>query len=297
MSLARSSGQDPIGEGRQMRDRFAALLNDFSGLARHRCPSGGPLVDQFRTLLDQFGELRERAVTIERQQSSDNGKHFNVLLEAYSNTLERYRRQQEQVADDFNLLDVLQLTGNEIRHSMVLAWLLDWDIRKLGTHAQGSLGFRLFIEEFDELRLSLDCADCKYWVRREVVGGESIVDVEVACRGKFLMHIENKIWSSEGKDQTDREWFDVQRRAVELNVSERNVCAIFLTPHGAEPTNRKFHPISWGRVIRVFERFGDLAKPADVRLFARHYTRALRRFIVDQDIFEDENAERTLKRS
>ena len=175
---------------------------------------------------------------------------------------------------------------------MALAWLLDHDMRKLGTHAQGNLGFRLFLHEFG---LPIDYADCKYWVRREVAGDESIVDVEVACRGRFLIHIENKIWSCEGLDQTDREWSDMQRRAAGLNVSAPNVHALFLTPRGTKPSDPHFRAISWKRIVRVLEKFADQAKPPDVKLFTAHYARALKRFIVVQNTREDDDAERPIE--
>jgi hypothetical protein len=213
-------------------------------------------------------------------------------MDGYNEALELFRCQQEQVADDFNLLDVMRLTGKEIRHSMVLAWLLDHDLRRLGTHAQGNLGFRLFLSRFG---LPIDYADCRYWVRREVAGDESIVDIEVACRGRFLIHIENKIWSGEGTDQTDREWSDLQRRAAGLNVGASDIHALFLTPRGSRAANPNFRVISWGQVVRVLEAFRDQAKPPDVKLFTAHYARALKRFIVLHDISEEDNGERTLE--
>jgi hypothetical protein len=199
----RSASSEEAGD---MRERFALLLKDFSVLVAQGTTSVAPLAARIRTLLEQFGERRRRAATLEQAQTADEREKIQALLQGYNETVEGYRLHQEQVADDFNLLDVMRLTGKEIRHSMMLAWFLAHDLRKLGTHAQGNLGFRLFLSEFG---LPIDYADCKYWVRREVVGDESIVDVEVACRGRFLIHIENKIWSCEGTDQTDREWSEV----------------------------------------------------------------------------------------
>src|SRR5262245_48627750 len=277
-----------------MQERFALLLKGFSVLAARGGTTAPPLMVRMSALLTQFGECRARADALEQVQTAASHTRIRALLDGYNETEERYRQHQEQVADDFNLLDVMRLTGKEIRHSMVLAWLLDHDMRNLGTHAQGNLGFRLFLDKFG---LPIGYADCKYWVRREVAGDESIVDVEVACRGRFLIHIENKIWSCEGTDQTDREWSDLQRRAAGLNVSAPNVHALFLTPHGTKPTNLNFRAIRWGRIVRVLEAFADQAKPPDVKLFAAHYAQALRRFIVVQDRSEDDNAETVHERS
>ncbi len=271
-----------------MRERFASLLDGFSTVTARRGKSVAPVTMRMRTLLEQFGERRCRASTKEQRRAANHRDQFRVLLDAYNETIDRYCQQQEQVADDFNLLGVMQLIGKEIRHSMVLAWMLDHDMWNLGTHAQGSLGFRLFLAEFG---FPFEYADCKYRVRREVVGDASIVDIEVACRSRFLIHIENKIWSGEGMDQTDREWSDLQRRAEDLGVSMRDVHALFLTPHGTMPANSSFRPIPWRRIVRVLEKFAAQAKPPDVKLFAQHYVRALNRFIVGQDKNEDTDAD------
>lgn len=256
------------GEAREMRDRFALLLNDFSVLVAQGNISVAPLAARIRTLLKEFIECRGRADKLEQARTIADREQIRTLLNGYTQAIEDYSHQQEQVADDFNLLDVMRLTGKEIRHSMVLAWLLDHDLRKLGTHAQGNLGFRLFLSKFG---LPIDYADCNYWVRREVAGDESIVDIEVGCRGRFLIHIENKIWSGEGTNQTEREWSDLPRKAASLEVPASDVHALFLTPHGTKPAYPKFDAISWGNIVRVLEAFAHQAKPPDVKLFTAHY--------------------------
>lgn len=119
-----------------MREHFEQLLHEFSILAARSDVSFAPLKTQISTLLKQFGEHHDRAVALERARAVYDREHICTLLIGYNETVKRYRHQQEEVADDFNLLDVMRLTGKEIRHSMVLAWLLDHDLRKLGTHAR-----------------------------------------------------------------------------------------------------------------------------------------------------------------
>jgi len=285
------------GDRGKFKERIAILLNGFSQRTNQDRKSIAAVAVRIRTLLEKFGEHHNRVKRFEQAQMAENRDQFQVLLDGYNGKIELDRYQQEKVADDFNLLDVMRLTGKEIRHSMVLAWLLDRDMRKLGTHAQGNLGFRLFIDEFRELFLPIDSPDCKYWVRREVAGDESIVDIEVACRGQFLIHIENKIWATEGADQTNREWSDLQRRAAGLKVPASYIHALFLTPHGTKPRNPNFRAISWGRILRIFDSFAEQAKPPDVKLFTTHYVRAIRKFMIIQAISEDDDAERTVERS
>ncbi len=289
------SNQDGLSfrESNYSRDRFSQLLIGFKERASRDVGLSASATARIRTVLDQFCERLDRVDVSEKKSAADSHSRIGSLLLGFGNALERYRQHQEQLADDFNVLDVLRLTGNEVRHGMVLAWLLDHDMFKLGTHAQGSLGFRLFLCEFG---LPIDWAASKYWVTRESIGDESIVDIEIACRERFIIHIENKIWSGEGRDQTDREWSDLQRRAIELNVDMSNVRALFLTPRGAKPMNPNFVGIAWGRVVRVLERFAEKAIPSDVRIFTAHYAWALRQFIVVQDRNEDIDAQRTDER-
>jgi len=250
----------------------------------------GTLRDWFTLLIKRHTELSSRIETAEQKASIECVSRFSELIERFHEARERYRRRQEDTAEDFNALEVLQLTHNEVRHSMALAWLLDQDLYRLGTHAQGSLGFRLFLGEFG---LPMRYADCRYWVKREVASEKSIVDIEVAARGHFVIHIENKIRASEGADQTPREWADLLRRATELELSVNHpdppIHAFFLTPLGAEPLSQNFKPISWRRIVKVLTAFAENAKPVDVKLFAAHYAKAIERFIITQP--QEEGAE------
>jgi len=165
----------------------------------------------------------------------------------------------------------------------MLAWLLDHRIEHLGTHAQDRLGFQLFLKELD---LPRSYAGESYWVRCEVAGDQSRVDIEVAARGRFIIHIENKVRAQEGENQTNREWGDLQSRAKALGISissRRNaIHAIFLSRGGDLPENPNFLPISWSRIAGVLETFAAKAEATDVGLFAAHYAKALRRFTVSK---------------
>jgi len=173
---------------------------------------------------------------------------------ATTKTVEHYRQQQEQAADDFNLLEVMNLTGKEIRHSMVLAWLLDHDLAKLGTHAQGKpLVFGLVPSASSTSSdLPIGYADCTYWARREVVGDESIVD----CRG---------LRAGVDSSSTSRTRFGLARATIKptenglicsaglpkLKVSAGDVHAFFLTPDGKKPRNVNFTPFGGAHRARA----------------------------------------------
>lgn len=230
-------------------------------------------IKTFSDLLVGFGERRQLYSVIQEQHDRTALFSFTVTIAGFINAQSSWRQKQRSVAESFNILAVLELAGNEVRHSMVLAWLLDKNIDRQGTHAQGPLGFEEFLKA---LALPINYAEANYWVRREVSGDKSRIDIEVAAGSSFLIHIENKIWSGEGAEQTAREWADLNKRAISLNVPADHVHGIYLTPDGRTANDKNFKPLSWHRIEAVLEAFADKALPSDVKLFARHYARALR---------------------
>src|ERR1035437_2741911 len=151
---------------------------------------------RFEELIDGFLNVVCRSQEIEMKQADRDLPMFRDLLDGYLKSRETWAQAQRATADDFNMFEVMNVVGDENRHSRILAWLLDRRIEH-GTHAQGNLGFRLFLEKFaEELKMprSLDSyAETNYWIRREVSGETSRMDVEIAARGIFILQIENKI--------------------------------------------------------------------------------------------------------
>jgi hypothetical protein len=123
------------------------------------------------------------------------------------------------------------------------------------------------------------------------------VDIEIVSQKNFVIHIENKIWAAEGTDQTGRESRDLLERAKQLQIHENRCHALFLTLDGCPPKNKVFRPIGWNRIAKVLDRFAKLAKPHDVKLFARHYAAAVRRLAVTEpEAKEIEHAEAMAER-
>ncbi len=265
---------------RSLTTVFQGLIHGFNShhclLSAHSSHARSIL---YRNLLQGFSQTYARCRAQELQEAHVNLRSMQKLVVEHTSAIEEWRLRQEGLADDFNILEVLNLTGNEIRHSMVLAWLLDHDFARSGTHAQGRLGFKLFLAE---LSLPSEYADKPYWVRREGTHEEARVDIEIAARGSFLIYIENKIFSGEGADQTGREWRDAAKRAKDLGVPCNAVHALFLTLNKQAPQHSKFRCITWGQMARVFDAFAAKAKPPDVKLFSAHYAKTLRMLIPNE---------------
>ena len=275
---------------------FDALLSRFSAVRGSVLSASSKDAARFRQLLTDFHIASARADNAETARTRNLPETFKHLLKDFRTAIERWRESQEQTADAFNLLDVMGITGRETMHSRVLAWLLSRDITgfsTLGTHGQGALGLELFLAALNMPAYALD----SYSVCTEVCGTDSRIDIEVACRGQFIIHIENKIWSNEGLVQTPREWRDLTKRAESLNIPETGRHAFFLTPRGIEAEEPRFKPISWSQIAKVFEQFAQRAKPPEVKVFCSHYAGALRRSIVKLDeLKEVDNGEAIVQR-
>jgi hypothetical protein len=215
------------------------------------------------------------------------------LLRQFEDIHHVWEKRQISVAEGFNVLRTMRLTRKELCHSDILAWLLDHRLDDFGTHAQGNLGFRLFLEK---LGLPAEFGDADYRVAREVPGEGCRLDVVIEADGAFVIGIENKVdskeilGSEEGTAQTLQEWAALTRRGKSKGVPASKIKAFFLTPDNQLPRSRNFKSISWRLVADVFEAFAANAKPAMVRLFAQHYAETLRYdVVVETETQEEEN--------
>ncbi len=255
----------------------------LQGFGQRQRSSGDSSADSLRQYLAQFAHIQRIATDAENRNAHAQMNHMTELLKGFGEADRRWQESEKSTASTFNMLGALGRTGDELLHSSALAWLLSRNIREVGSHAQGSLGFRLFLEEtkIEETKLDTKWADEPYFVAKEVQGAKSRIDIEVACPGVFLIHIENKVWSDVGEKQLERESEDLELRRKQFNVPANATVAIFLTPTGRAPTDG-FRALGWSVVARVFERFADErcgAKVEIIRLFSSHYAEAVRRYI------------------
>lgn len=240
---------------------------------------------QDKKLVEELIRGFRSSLIAQEAEERANPVRFARLLHGFNASRVKWAREQAALADEFNLFEVLGVEYDELSHSDVLAWILDRRIEH-GTHAQGNLGFRLFLEEFrNELREDMNpevgnYCDCPYWVQREVSCSESRVDIEIVARQQFVIHIENKILSTEGVNQTHREAEGLEERRKELGIPRSHVHGFYLTIDGQPPESSSFYPVSWSRIANVVERFANLSQPPEVKLFALHYAQTIRKFAV-----------------
>lgn len=277
------------------REEAAALLKGFDAVVGRSAIRGGRELAALREFIETFALLQARSDATEARDAHTQRELVESALEGFSVAESKWIDAERSRASTFSILDALGLTDKELKHSNALAWLLSRDIYAPGSHAQGELGFRIFLEH---MRWPREWADEDYVVRRECANENSRIDIEVFCRNKFVIHIENKIWSSEGEKQLEREADDLSVRAAELKAT--HIRAIYLTPKGEVPYVQPFEPLSWSRVAAMFSEFAVRADGnADMVVrFSEHYANAVWRSISSIDLLkEQDNGEEDVQRS
>lgn len=180
----------------------------------------------------------------------------------------------------FNLFDILGIARTEIRHSNVLAWLMDPN----ENHGLGDAVLRGFVQYaviagcFDGVGLDVLLADlhgCR--VERECHGIDILVH---SPSERVALCMENKIDSSEHDNQLLR-----YHKTLEEAFPDYRIAYLFLTPDGAsssDPDNWK--AMSYQDVLDIVTSARERHKPLpEAELLISNYTDTLRRDIVGDE--------------
>lgn len=182
----------------------------------------------------------------------------------------------------FNIFDVLKIVQVELRHSNMLAWLLDPN----GSHGLGDAFVRRFlsrlIRDKEEIPIDLTPANIELMDLDdvEVLREWRNVDVLVLSRGGgWALLIENKIGSSESPGQLAR-----YAKVVREETGIKDVIPVFLTLDGDNPSDEGqevgFVPLSWVHILQLLERLvkqHESKIPSEARILLGHYLDTLRR--------------------
>lgn len=179
----------------------------------------------------------------------------------------------------FNMFDILKLTRYEIRHSNMLAWLLDPN----ENHGIGDGVLRGLIqhitidknaeEVFENLLMNYN----SFELRREY----NWIDIlAVSKENKFVLCLENKIDSGEHDDQLNR-----YRNTVTESFQGYRAMYVYLTPDGvaaSDPDN--WYALSYKDLLIIIEnacKSKNLTPEAE--LLINNYIDAVRRDIVGDE--------------
>ena len=172
----------------------------------------------------------------------------------------------------FNMMELCGLSTDEVRHSAILAWLLDEN----GSHAHGSLFLNAFAPT---IGLELTSDTVGYIVSAEFSGFESITDVVIYKAGDFFISIENKINAEEGRDQLNREYRDREKYSNSLNVPINRRIAVFLTPDGRQPKTGDpliWRQLSYARIAEAFKVINYQETATKLRFFVEDWLASIK---------------------
>lgn len=179
-------------------------------------------------------------------------------------------RELEQILREPNIFTALGITEKEIRHSRVLAWLLDPN----AAHGKKSL----FLERFLKLVLESNgesLGDYEINFQEAVVECEDDgVDILLeSTSSKFVLAIENKIHASQGTRQLED-----YRKSLEEKFPKHQRVFVFLTHAGEKPNDPDWIPITYKSVLSdVLKQTTELAShEAILSVLFAHYIQLIR---------------------
>ncbi|MDU6296185.1 PD-(D/E)XK nuclease family protein [Clostridium celatum] len=187
----------------------------------------------------------------------------------------------------FNAFETLGIVKTEIRHSNVLAWLLNPN----ENHGLGDVFIKKFVQSVMTLagdRLSncnlniFDISLMDYYdfiVRREWKNIDILVESE---ENNLVICIENKVDSKESKHQLNK-YYEI----INNEYKKYNKIFIFLTPEGNDASDTEnWITTNYSTIMALIEKLLDLKSNNindEVKSFINQYIEILRRYIVDND--------------
>lgn len=179
----------------------------------------------------------------------------------------------------FNLFDVLRISRTEIRHSNMLAWLLNAN----ENHGMGDAYVKALVQKlvandsagrYDVFQLAL-MDFYSFTVQRE---WNNIDILLTSSEEKTLIAFENKVGAHEHSDQLNR-----YRKILEKAYPDYCRIYLYLTPDGELPSDEEYWDVmTYLDIVETLESVsGGIDLIPDVRLMIDNYIAIIRRDIVD----------------
>lgn len=197
----------------------------------------------------------------------------------------------ENMLGHFNVFETLNIVNAELRHSSVLAWLLNPDSNHgLGEYFLKQFLINLVRNNRSELQGELSIFDFELFnyadteVRREWNNIDILIILN-EDQHKIVIPIENKIKSSEYSGQLER-----YRKIIENEFKDYKRLYVYLTPENVIPSDDKWllynYDVVAGLVGNLLDNKGDLLNE-NVEEFIKQYKTVLRRYVVGNSEIEE----------
>lgn len=219
----------------------------------------------------------EKLITREEREALQN-----FLMDI--NELEKIEAQTSK----FNVFETLGIVNMEIRHSNVLGWLFSPNEQ----HGFSDAFIKRFMQEvvqgYDGTEGTLDPLKvllCDYHdliVSRE---WQNIDLLAISEFNRFVLVIENKVWSRESKHQLNK-YYEI----IQYNFPGYHQVFVYLTPFGDEASNSEiWTSMDYSRLMQTIEYCLESRQNMmenSVRLFIEQYMDTLRRYVVGDSNLE-----------
>lgn len=181
--------------------------------------------------------------------------------------------------DDFNLFDVLKIINMEIRHSNMLAWLLDPN----ENHGLGDSFLKAFV-----MRVTAKCDLGKYnafdillqdFFTYQVYRESNHMDIVLhSPEEKTAIIIENKIWAGESSHQLN----DYLEKSKTEYSDCNQILYVFLTPDGRDSSDAEhWIPFDYDEIISALEvAKSETTLRPEVELIIKNYIATVRKNIM-----------------
>lgn len=185
----------------------------------------------------------------------------------------------DEFTGSVNVFDVLGMSRCEIRHSNILAWLLD----PKGSHGMGELFLRMFFQYLCE-ETGVDVFELLVggWDTYKVLREYKHIDLVIVSKErKIVVAIEHKVDSVEHDNQLSR-----YEETVKCDYQGYKQYFLFLSPDGREPSESNWRVMGYDKVLEVLRYCNEHANVDDVvKMLLSQYENLLRReFMIDQKL-------------
>ncbi|HEU5377985.1 MAG TPA: PD-(D/E)XK nuclease family protein [Ktedonobacteraceae bacterium] len=209
----------------------------------------------------------------------DPGKKVLEALVTNNADLEKL----EALLGRFNLFEAIGVVKQELRHSYLLAFLLNpQKNHRLGdAFVKHLLKKALVIAQQSDMDIPITLIDLDTWSFNDIEVRREWKNIDVLISDKFhklAVIIENKIGSHEHSDQLQRYY-----QYIQDYYSDYRLIGLYLTPDGDQPSEGCYIPLDYGLVCTLLEDLmlnKESVLDSDVVVMVRHYTQMLRRHIV-----------------
>lgn len=187
--------------------------------------------------------------------------------------------------DTFNIFDVLKISRTEIRHSNMLAWLLN----PRGNHGLGDS----FLKEIFQMIIAnkINVKNDSVKILKEDFSKTVILreweNIDILCKSDhFVIVIENKIDSSEHDNQLER-YYNI----VEKKYTNQKKIYIYLTPNGELPSDTiHWNKFSYSKIVhslkKVFDEKKEKLQEGQKNLINDYINTLKRNVIMDEELIK-----------